>query len=453
MEAIPQKFHAAYLEHERELTVRKTRLGCLLGALFVPLFSGLDFYIYPENARLFLAMRLFCSMAMVAFYPMIGSDFGRRHFRLLGVVILFFPSATIAWMVYYTTGANSPYYAGLILVMMFLAVLLDWTFWQSVAAVVLVWALYLTACLLSDSPTEAGILVNNLFFLVSTGIVIIISTKFHSDIRQREFFSRCELDEQKTALEKANREIKEAEAQLVQSEKMTSLGRYSAGLMHDIQNPLNFAGTGLHLLRKKTRNLTPEQQEKFTPVLDDIETGLKRVENIVSDLRTFTHPGEQPAEELDLTDVFNVALRFVSNELKEKDISVQLDVIPGQKAWFNRNQFTLVLVNLLENSIDALSGKQFPDGEKPYIRITSSEEKGRSFIFIRDNGPGIPQEIMPKIFDPFFTTKDIGKGTGLGLSICFGIVRGYGGNIRAESEVGRFCEFILDLPAGEPTQS
>jgi C4-dicarboxylate-specific signal transduction histidine kinase len=277
---------------------------------------------------------------------------------------------------------------------------------------------------------------------VSTGIVIIISTKFHSDIRMREFISRCEL-------EKANREIKEAEAQLVQSEKMSSLGRYSAGLMHDILNPLNFANTGLFSLRKKARQLPTDQQADYNLVLNDVEEGLNRVQNIVSDLRTFTHPGEQPAEVVDLTDVFNVALRFVANELKELNITVQLDVVPGQKAWFSRNQFILVLVNLLENSIDALAGKNYANGEQPFIRITSNTENGRSLIFIYDNGPGIPPEIMPKIFDPFFTTKDIGKGTGLGLSICFGIVRGYGGTIRARSEPGSFCEIILDLANDE----
>jgi signal transduction histidine kinase len=443
MQTVPPEFRTAYLEHERELTIRKTKWGCLLGAIFVPLFSGLDFIIYQPLAHKFLLARLACSLMMMALYPAIGSPFGRKHFRLLGVVILFFPASTIAWMVYATEGAASPYYAGLILVMMFLAVLLDWTFWQSVASVVLVWVLYLMACRFSHSEITLGALVNSLFFLVSTGTVIIISTKFHSDIRKREFVSRCEL-------EKANREIKEAEAQLVQSEKMSSLGRYSAGLMHDILNPLNFAKTGLFTLRKKAKHLPAEQQEDYGAVLSDVEDGLKRVQGIVSDLRTFTHPGEQPAELLDLTEVFNVALRFVSNDLKEMNINVQLDVIPGQKAWFSRNQFILVLVNLLENAVDALAEKKFPETERPFIRITSSEEKGRSLVFIRDNGPGIPPEILPKIFDPFFTTKDIGKGTGLGLSICFGIVRGYGGAIRVNSERGSYCEFVLDLQADDP---
>ena len=443
MQTVPPEFRAAYQEHERELTIRKTKWGCMLGAVFVPLFSGLDFAIYGKLAPKFLVARLVCSLMMMALYPAIEAEFGRKHFRMLGVVILFFPASIIAWMVYETEGMASPYYAGLILVMMFLAVLLDWTFWQSVASVCLVWLLYLTACLFSPAAVDLGALGNNLFFLVSTGIVIIISTKFHSDIRMREFVSRCEL-------EKANREIKEAEAQLVQSEKMSSLGRYSAGLMHDILNPVNFARTGLFTLRKKAKHMPAEQQGEFGSVLNDVEDGLKRIQGIVSDLRTFTHPGEQPAELLDLAEVFNVAIRFVSNELKEMNVNVQLDVIPGQKAWFGRNQFILVLVNLLENSIDALAGKNFPDGELPFIRVTSSEEKGRSLIFLRDNGPGIPPEILPKIFDPFFTTKDIGKGTGLGLSICFGIVRGYGGAIRVRSETGNYCEFTLDLRADEP---
>jgi len=106
-----------------------------------------------------------------------------------------------------------------------------------------------------------------------------------------------------------------------------------------------------------------------------------------------------------------------------------------------------VMVNLLENAIDALAEKKFADGTGPQIEITSRIEGNRSLMVFRDNGPGIAPENLQKIFDPFFTTKEIGKGTGLGLSICFGIVRGYGGTITAASEPGQFCEFTLDLPA------
>lgn len=463
MQTIPPEFRAAYREFDRELTIRKTRLGCLIGLILVPMFTALDHYMYPDRAQSFLIARMICSVLMACLYPTIGTEFGRKHYRFQGVIILFLPSAIIAWMVYATEGAASPYYAGLILVMMVLAVVLDWTFWQSVASVVLVWVLYLFACWFCPEPFELGILVNNAFFLVSTGITIIIGAKFHTEIRQREFVSRCKLDqnrieledvntklaEQNDALNQANREIKEAEMQIVQSEKMSSLGRFSAGLMHDILNPLNYARTGLFVLRKKTRRLSPELQAETEPVLADIEDGLKRVDNIVSDLRTFTHPGEQAAESLDVADIFSVSLRFVSGELKEKNISLELALAPDQKIWVSRNQFILVLVNLLENAIDALGEKAFTNTEPPAIRISSRVENDRSLIFIRDNGPGIEPKNTAKIFDPFFTTKDIGKGTGLGLSICFGIIRSYGGSISVNSELGKFCEFTLDLSAIE----
>jgi signal transduction histidine kinase len=164
-------------------------------------------------------------------------------------------------------------------------------------------------------------------------------------------------------------------------------------------------------------------------------------------LRTFTHPGGQPAGEVTLEEVFGISVRFVASELKDHHIVLKLDLQPGQKIWASRNHFVLVLVNLLENAIDAIEDKQFPAGEEPRIEIASQADGERCRLTFRDNGPGIPPQNLPKIFDPFFTTKEIGKGTGLGLSICFGIVRGGGGIISARSEPGQFCEFTLDLPA------
>jgi len=308
---------------------------------------------------------------------------------------------------------------------------------------------------------EPGIFVNNLYFLILTGIITITGSFFHSKTRYREFAYRYQLDlsrreleatnnklsEQNLALEKANREIKETEMQLVQSEKMSSLGRFSAGLMHDILNPLNYARTGLFILRKKNRKLPPEAQAEAEAVVHDIEDGLRRVDEIVSDLRTFTHPGGQASEEVDLAELFNISVRLVSGTLNEKHISLKLELEPGQKVWVGRNHFIAVLVNLLENSIDALGEKQFAGADGPRIEISGRREGERSVLVFRDNGPGIATQNLAKVFDPFFTTKEIGKGTGLGLSICFGIVRGYGGTIAAESEPGQFCQFTLDLPA------
>lgn len=458
-----EEIRKAFAEYDRQATITNFKVACVIGMVLMPAGYILDYWVYPKWVITFLELRLACSVLIAVFLAILLTPFGHKHYRQFGISLFMLPASFISGMIYYTDGASSPYYAGLNLVLLVLALVLHWTFWESLTATVLVTILYLVVVLAHgyDTKADPGNFVNNVYFLVLTGIITTTGSYFHSKTRYREFAFRYQLDvskrdleisnnklsDQNVALERANREIKETEMQLVQSEKMSSLGRFSAGLMHDILNPLNYSRTGLFVLRKKTRKLTPELQAETDAIITDIEDGLRRVDEIVSDLSTFTHPGGQVAEEEDIAELFNMALRFVSSELKDKNISLKLDLAPGQKIWAGRNHFILVLVNILENSIDALGEKQFADGDAPRIEISSRREGDRSLLFIRDNGPGITPQNLPKIFDPFFTTKEIGKGTGLGLSICFGIVRGYGGSIAAASEPGRFTEFTLELPA------
>jgi signal transduction histidine kinase len=253
------------------------------------------------------------------------------------------------------------------------------------------------------------------------------------------------LTKQNQALNEAIEQIKETEMQLVQSEKLSSLGRMSAGIIHEINNPLNFSMTGLFALRNKGKKLPPEERPDYEAIINDIEEGLKRVRNIVSDLRTFTHPGGGTGEPVEAADAAAAAVRFLGGEWKDT-VEIHQNIPATQNLWANRNKLIHVLVNLMQNAIDALREKQFAAGEKPEIWIEGRVEGERSLIIVRDNGPGIDPKIMDKIFDPFFTTKEVGKGMGLGLSICYRIVQGYGGKISVTSEPGKFCQFILDFP-------
>jgi signal transduction histidine kinase len=252
------------------------------------------------------------------------------------------------------------------------------------------------------------------------------------------------LSKQNHALTSAIEQIKDTETQLVQSEKLASLGRMSAGIIHEINNPLNFATTGLFALRNKTKNLAPEQRGPFEEILVDVEEGLKRVRNIVSDLRVFTHPESGPPEMVDVAETVRASLRFLSTEWKDK-VRIENNIPPSQVAMANRNKLVHILVNLIQNSLDAMRHKKFTD-EQPTIWIEGRVEEGKSIIVVRDNGTGIEPKNVAKIFDPFFTTKDVGEGMGLGLSICHRIIRSYGGHINVRSEPGHFCEFILDFP-------
>ncbi len=257
------------------------------------------------------------------------------------------------------------------------------------------------------------------------------------------------VSKQNQVLESTIDQLKETETQLVQSAKLASLGRMSAGIIHEINNPLNYATTGLFTLRKKGQYLAPEQQEEYREILHDIEEGIKRVKTIVSDLRMFTHPDTDSRDQVQLGEIVTPALRFMCSEWRDK-VEIKQTLDEHQTVWANKNKLIQVLVNLLQNSLDALKSKSFVD-EKPTIWLESRLERGKSLLVLRDNGTGIDQKHLDKIFDPFFTTKDVGEGMGLGLAICHRIVQDCDGRISVRTEPGKFCEFTLEFPAKEST--
>src|SRR5690606_29224952 len=165
--------------------------------------------------------------------------------------------------------------------------------------------------------------------------------------------SNQKLDVQNKELADTIQKLTEAESQLVQSEKMASLGRMSAGIIHEINNPLNFATTGLFTLRKKAKYVAPEQQEEYNEILKDVEDGIVRVKNIVSDLRTFTHPDTDNLDQVDATEAVTSALRFLSNEMKDR-VTVEQKLGEQVIVRANKNKLIHVFVNLLQNSLDAM---------------------------------------------------------------------------------------------------
>lgn len=272
------------------------------------------------------------------------------------------------------------------------------------------------------------------------------TTELHVRIKNlvESYHYQRKLAKQNTVLENTIEQLKETETQLVQTEKLASLGRMSAGIIHEINNPLNFATTGLYTLRNKARLIAPEHKEEYEEILRDVEEGINRVKTIVSDLRSFSHNENEQIEQVDVAELVAASLRFLSHEIKDK-VKVEEKLTENQTIWANKNKMINVLVNLVQNASDALRGKEFGD-EAPTITIEGRIENSRSLLMVRDNGEGIEAANMEKIFDPFFTTKDVGEGMGLGLSICYRIVQEYGGQIRVRSERGKYSEFTLDFP-------
>ena len=453
----------AFLGSEAQQRLGNTKVGCALVVFLMPLGSLVDWFVFKKEFFWeFMQLRLICSAIAAVIWAALFTESGKRQLGWLSKVVPLLPAAFLALMIARTEGFGSTYYAAINLVLLAVGVVLHWSVLESFLAVVFGLLMYIVAGVAharhSPLPPVED-MVTNFYFIALMDIIVVVGTYFQYRSRSREFAAKFELDRNRKILEMSNQKLDsqnkeladtiqkltEAESQLVQSEKMASLGRMSAGIIHEINNPLNFATTGLFTLRKKAKHIAAEQQADYEDTLKDVEDGIIRVKNIVSDLRMFTHPSSDDRDQVDASEVVASAMRFLSNELKEK-VKIEQKLVEHQTVCANKNKLIHVFVNLIQNSLDALRNKPFNNGERPTIWIEGRVENDLSYLIVRDNGPGIASEHLDKIFDPFFTTKDVGEGMGLGLSICYRIMHESRGRISVRTEVGKFCEFTLEFP-------
>jgi signal transduction histidine kinase len=231
-----------------------------------------------------------------------------------------------------------------------------------------------------------------------------------------------------------------AEARLVAREKMEAVVRLAGGILHEINNPLNFTLTAISVALDRCGDAGLRQ------ILEDVEAGMLRVRDIVADLRSFATPGSVEARQpLLLQELVEEALKFTAPELK--DVQVLREIPEGIRVHGSKSQLLQVLTNLLLNAGNAV--RSVSHERPPTIEIVASSVYGGASIRVRDNGTGIPDELIGKVFDPFLTTRDVGQGMGLGLSICRAVVTAHGGDIRVRSRAGSFTEVEFDIPQPE----
>jgi two-component system sensor histidine kinase PhcS len=442
------EFKKAYEEQNRQDQIYYSTLATALSIILNLSCSVMDHFMYPQLAGLFFEVRLASVLLLALVWVWFKSPWGNAHHRIFGATWYAIPLAMILWMIYAAHDPYSPYYAGLNIILLAVGLLSPWTYRQNLISAAIVVTMYVVVDLSIRDYEMNGYLVSNTTFLVLTAVIVVFGTLANARQRYRAFELRWELDQSRKLTESSLQQLKENELHLVQSEKMASLGRMSAGIIHEINNPLNFATTGLYMLRHQEKLLPPEQQPEYAEVLRDVEEGINRVRTIVADLRTFSHPDSGPRDEVKVAAVVAQALRFLSNEWRDR-VQIETKIAEPETIFVNQNKLVHVIVNLLQNSLDALKTKTFANHEKPTIQITGGVEDGRSFLAIRDNGPGIDAQHLDKIFEPFYTTKEVGEGMGLGLSICHRIVHENGGTISVQTEPGKFCEFKLEFSRKE----
>ena len=241
-------------------------------------------------------------------------------------------------------------------------------------------------------------------------------------------------------LEETMAELKKSQAQLIEAEKIGALGTLTAGIAHELNNPMMGMLNFIQYCLKKM----PEKGKLFE-VLTDAEHETKRCIAIVNNLLTFSRiekEGEEKYQKIKLASIFDRILRLLTYRIEKENVSIVKQIAENTpEIWIKPSNIQQVFLNLAGNALDALK-----ESQKKEIRLDVRPRGEFVCVTVSDSGPGIDSEIFPKIFDPFFTTKSVGKGTGLGLSVSQSIVNSHGGEITCDSKVDNGSVFKILLP-------
>ncbi len=274
------------------------------------------------------------------------------------------------------------------------------------------------------------------------------------------------------ALSRSLDELKKAEAALVHSEKLASLGRMTAGVAHEINNPVSFVIGNHQTLQRDFMDMigflgaikeslpslkesSPSDYERISRKCAEVELdyliesipqkladnfeGLSRVRDLVHDLSSFSRIDETGFKPCEISECLRSTLRFLTILLKECQVSLETDYAPMPLVWCSPGHLNQAVSNVVINAIQASSPGQS-------VKVFVFEEEDRCVIKVEDRGPGIPPEILPRVFEPFFTTKPVGVGTGLGLSIAFQVVKAHRGEIKIDSALGAGSTVRIEIP-------
>jgi|LQYC01.1.fsa_nt_gi Osmosensitive K+ channel histidine kinase len=245
------------------------------------------------------------------------------------------------------------------------------------------------------------------------------------------------------ALNRMIHELQHRQEVLIQSHKLQAVGTLTAGVAHELNNPINNIMLTADMLLEDYKDLCDEERLEM---VKDLVDQAERSKRIVSNLLDFARESELKSEPLNIEKLINETIQLVSNQIKLSKVKPTLEVPSNLPPLHgDRQQLTQVLLNLILNALDAM-----PQGG--LLKISARNSKERNFIEVQvsDTGVGIPEHLLPSIFDPFFSRKTSGKkGTGLGLSVSLGIIRKHGGDVRVESKINEGTTFIVVLPTAQ----
>ncbi|RKH42960.1 sensor histidine kinase [Corallococcus sicarius] len=408
-----------------------------LGSLTHPLVLG---GVRP----VFLGVQLTWAAAFVLLGTLVGAGWLRNPVSgiLAGVVSL----TALTVSIQATGGLSSPLYSSFFTVPLFVAVFIPGQrlpVWFAIAGtlvsvVVITWM----------SGEGLSALVRQ-----SASLVFVMLVSAHG----AETFRRLQGAQQSAHLERvealrqlADSELRRvrAERQRAEVERLVVVGQLAAGVAHEVNNPLAYVTANLRYLEEEWAEGVPADLEDVRRVLEETQQGVTRIQQIITDLRLFSREESGGQESCDVGEALAEAQRLASVRLRSL-ARVERSVAEGlAQARLTPRHLVQVLVNLLINAADALESSR--TNRTAFVMLRARMEGEHVRVEVEDNGPGIPEAVLPRLFEPFFTTKPPGKGTGLGLALCREYVARAGGTLEAENRAEGGARFILRLPAARP---
>ncbi|MCW3804963.1 sensor histidine kinase [Plebeiibacterium marinum] len=252
--------------------------------------------------------------------------------------------------------------------------------------------------------------------------------------------SNNELTEQHKKLRKSYADLKSMQKKLIEAEKMASIGLLTAGVAHEINNPLNFIQTGLYSLQNQVDSSSPDSVfEKNQEVLGYMEEGVRRISNIVNSLGSFNSNASVKFKKSDVVEVVNNCLTVLNHKIIDR-----IQVVKNfteEKIWVygDENGLHQVFINVLHNAVQAIKN----DGQ---IGVDIEVKNDKVIVYIKDNGIGMSKHTVSKMFDPFYTKKTLGEGTGLGMTIVYNVIKEHRGSINVDSKLGEGTQVKIQLP-------
>lgn len=458
---------------EHQVRLVNARRGAVLAIIFVMGGLTMDWVVYKELFEELLILRVACCCMLGGVLALLYVQTLKRFVPLLIHMIALLPLLALDWVLVQIevnsellgpegrSPGDGRYYAGLNLNMVGAVLILRWRFRDGVINAALCIGGYLAVAMALDFTFLNTL--TSVFFLSVTGAFACVGLFYYNRLRFAEYCLREDIVIAKDELDVKNqqlgaalterdvalKEIKENEATLLQAKTLEALGWMCAGIVHHVNNKMNYVKAALAVLRVHADDVAKDEQEDYKDTVADAEGGVNETISIVTDLKSFTQI-DGATTEVNLAGTLERARSMLARELERANIEFHVDVPADQSVKGNGNQLCQVFMLLIRNSTQALEGAR-ERGVEPKVEVRSeTTADGKVCIRIRDNGTGIEAKNCSQVFTPFFSTHDEGEGMGLGLSICHHTVKSHMGTIAVESKPGLFTEFTITLPPAWP---